>query len=220
MKTKILLLVLFTALVLINKSYGQFSFGVSPGIGLNSAYFGYKINNKIVPYIGFQYLNAKFKYEESGEKYDWDLNQVVSYSEKNVFSGSLYIPNIGVKYFIKQQNKIKAYLSLNISKPLLSGNLKYDGEEDEDFKESIKNISMWGGEFGFGVEYFFDENFSIGGEFGLRYLHLKYNDTYESDLYNPNTGNYQDTEIENDYRFNMSPTFSRISLNYYFLKRE
>ena len=219
MKTK-LLLVLFTALVLINKSYGQFSFGVSPGIGLNSAYFGYKINNKIVPYIGFQYLNAKFKYEESGEKYDWDLNQVVSYSEKNVFSGSLYIPNIGVKYFIKQQNKIKAYLSLNISKPLLSGNLKYDGEEDEDFKESIKNISMWGGEFGFGVEYFFDENFSIGGEFGLRYLHLKYNDTYESDLYNPNTGNYQDTEIENDYRFNMSPTFSRISLNYYFLKRE
>ena len=219
MKTK-LLLVLFTALVLINKSYGQFSFGVSPGIGLNSAYFGYKINNKIVPYIGFQYLNAKFKFEESGEKYDWDLNQVVSYSEKNIFSGSLYIPNIGVKYFIKQHNKIKAYLSLNISKPLLSGNLKYDGEEDEDFKESIKNISMWGGEFGFGVEYFFDENFSIGGEFGLRYLHLKYNDTYESDLYNPNTGNYQDTEIENDYRFNMSPTFSRISLNYYFLKEE
>jgi len=219
MKTK-LLLVLFTALVLINKSYGQFSFGVSPGIGLNSAYFGYKINNKIVPYIGFQYLNAKFKFEESGEKYDWDLNQVVSYSEKNIFSGSLYIPNIGVKYFIKQHNKIKAYLSLNISKPLLSGNLKYDGEEDEDFKESIKNISMWGGEFGFGVEYFFDENFSIGGEFGLRYLHLKYNDTYESDLYNPNTGNYQDTEIKNDYRFNMSPTFSRISLNYYFLKEE
>jgi len=219
MKTK-LLLVLFTVLVLINKSYGQFSFGVSPGIGLNSAYFGYKINNKIVPYIGFQYLNAKFKFEESGEKYDWDLNQVVSYSEKNIFSGSLYIPNIGVKYFIKQHNKIKAYLSLNISKPLLSGNLKYDGEEDEDFKESIKNISMWGGEFGFGVEYFFDENFSIGGEFGLRYLHLKYNDTYESDLYNPNTGNYQDTEIKNDYRFNMSPTFSRISLNYYFLKRE
>jgi len=219
MKTK-LLLVLFTVLVLINKSYGQFSFGVSPGIGLNSAYFGYKINNKIVPYIGFQYLNAKFKFEESGEKYDWDLNQVVSYSEKNIFSGSLYIPNIGVKYFIKQHNKIKAYLSLNISKPLLSGNLKYDGEEDEDFKESIKNISMWGGEFGFGVEYFFDENFSIGGEFGLRYLHLKYNDTYESDLYNPNTGNYQDTEIENDYRFNMSPTFSRISLNYYFLKEE
>jgi len=219
MKTK-LLLVLFVALILINKSYGQFSFGVSPGIGLNSAYFGYKINNKIVPYIGFQYLNAKFKYEESGEKYDWDLNQVVSYSEKNEFSGSLYIPNIGVKYFMKQQTKIKAYLSLNISKPLLSGNLKYDGEEDEDFKESIKNISMWGGEFGFGVEYFFDENFSIGGEFGLRYLHLKYNDTYETDLYNPNTGNYQDTEIENDYRFNMSPTFSRISLNYYFFKRE
>ena len=215
MKTK-LLVVLFAIFVLTIKSYGQFSFGVSPGIGLNSAYFGYKINSKIVPYIGFQYLNAKFKYEESGEEYDWDLNQVISYSEMNEFSGSLYIPNIGVKYFIKQHNKIQAYLSLSLSKPLLSGKLKYDGEEDSDFKDDIKKISMWGGEFGFGVEYFFDENFSIGGEFGLRYLHLKYKDSNEREIYDPNTGNYRDTEIKNDYRFNMSPTFSKISLNYYF----
>jgi len=215
MKTK-LLLVLFAFVVLTTKSYSQFSFGVSPGIGLNSAYFGYKIKNKIVPYIGFQYLNAKFKYEESGERYDWSLNRIVSYSEKSEFSGSLYIPNIGVKYFIKQQSKLQAYLSLNLSKPLLSGKLKYDGEEDENFKDAIKSISMWGGEFGFGAEYFFDQNFSIGGEFGLRYLHLKYNDTDKTEIYNPNTGDYQDAVIDNDYRFNISPTFSRISLNFYF----
>lgn len=215
MKTKFLL-VLFAVMVLTNKSYGQFSFGVSPGIGLNSAYFGYKINNKIVPFFGFQHFNAKFKYEVSGQEYDYDLNRVVSFSEKNEFSGSLFIPNIGVKYFMKQQNKIQTYLSLSISKPLLSGKLKYDGEEDEDFKEVIKNINMWGGEIGFGMEYFFDENFSIGGEFGLRYFNLKYKDTYESDFYNPDTGDYQDTEIKNDYRINTSPTFSKISLNFYF----
>ena len=214
MKTKLLLFTLI--FILANKSYGQYSFGVSPGISLNSAYFGYNINDKIVVYLGFQYLNAKFKYEESGDEYDWDLDQVVSYSESNEFSGSLYIPNIGVKYFIKQQNNIQAYLSLNLSKPLLSGKLIYDGEENEDFKEQIKNISIWGGEIGFGMEYFFDENFSLGGEFGLRYLHLKYNNTYEREIYNPDIGDYQDTNIENDYRFSMSPTFSRISLNYYF----
>lgn len=215
MKTKLLFL-LFAVLFLANNSYCQFSFGVSPGIGLNSAYFGYKINSKIVPYIGFQYINAKFKYEESGEKYDWETNQVVSYSIEDRFSGSLYIPNIGVKYFLKQQNKIKAYLSLNISKPLLSGNIKCDGEEDKEFNENIKKVRMWGCELGFGIEYFFDDNFSVGGEFGLRYLHLKYNDSYMSDIYNPDTGNYQDTEIEHDYRFKLSPTFSRISFNFYF----
>lgn len=211
-----LFFVLSVFMVLTTKAYNQCSFGVSPGIGLNSAYFGYKINNKIVPYIGFQYLNAKFKYEESGERFDWDLYQEVSYTEKTEFSGSLYIPNIGVKYFIKQQNKLQAFLSLNLSKPFVSGKLQYDGDEDEDFNDAIKNVSLWGGEFGFGVEYFFDENFSIGGEFGLRYLHLKYNDSYETSFYNPNTGNDQDTEIEDTYKFNMSPTFSRVSLNFYF----
>lgn len=197
-------------------SYGQFSFGVSPGIGLNSAYFGYKVNNKFVPYIGIQYLNANFKYEESGQRYDWDLNQIISYSDKNEFSGSLYIPNIGIKYFVKQQNKIQAYLSLNLSKPLLSGKLKYDGEEDEDFNEGIKNISMWGGEFGFGIEYFFDENFSLGGEFGLRHIHLKYEESNDREIYNYEISDYQTVKIEDNFKFNTSPTFSKISLNFYF----
>jgi len=210
-------LLFFTLMMIsISFSFGQFSFGVSPGIGLNSAYFGYKVDNKFVPYIGFQYLNAKFKYEESGQRYDWDLNQIMSYSETNEFSGSLYIPNIGIKYFVKQQNKIQAYLSLNLSKPLLSGKLKYDGEEDEDFKEDIKNISMWGGEFGFGVEYFFDENFSLGGEFGLRYIHLNYEESRDREIYNPDIGDYQNVKIEDNFKFNASPTFSKISLNYYF----
>jgi hypothetical protein len=196
-------------------SYGQFSFGVSPGIGLNSAYFGYKVDNKFVPYIGFQYLNASFKYEESGQRYDSDLSQVISYSDINKFSGSLYIPNLGLKYFVKQQNKLQVYITLNLSKPLLSGRLEYDGEVDEDFKEEIKNISIWGGEFGFGMEYFFDENFSLGGEFGLRYIHLKYKELREREIYNPEVG-YQTVEIEDNFKFNTSPTFTKISFNYYF----
>ncbi len=206
------------ALLIINisNSYGQFSFGISPGIGFNSAYFGYKVNDKFVPYIGFQYLNAKFKYEESGKRYDWELNQIIPFSEANEFSGSLCIPNIGVKYFVKQQNKIRAYLSLNISKPILNGKLKYDGKEDQDFKEDINSLNIWGGEFGFGMEYFFDENFSLGGEFGLRYIHLKQEENSISATYNPNTGNYENVKIQDNYAISTSPTFSKISLNYYF----
>jgi opacity protein-like surface antigen len=215
MKTKLILIVL-AIFFLSTKSYCQISFGVSPGIALNSAYFGYKVNEKLIPFIGFQYANAKFKLEESGEEFDYDLGRVVSYSNETTFSGSLYVPNIGAKYFIKQQNKINAYVTLCLSKPFLSGKLKNDGEVDEDFKEEIKKISMFGGEFGFGVEYFFDENFSIGGEFGLRYLHLKYKDTFDDEFYNPNTGDYQTTEIKDDFRYNVSPTYSKIAFNFYF----
>ncbi len=203
-------------MISISFAYGQFSFGVSPGIGLNSAYFGYKVDNKFVPYIGFQYVNAKLQYDESGLRYDYDLNQIMSYSETNEFSGSLVIPNIGMKYFVKQQNKIQAYLSLNLLKPLLSGKLKYDGVEDEDFTEEIKKYSMWGGNVGFGVEYFFDENFSLGGEFGLRYIHLNFEESRDRLIYDPDIDDYLTVTIENNIKFNTSPTFSKISLNYYF----
>jgi len=196
--------------------YGQLTFGVSPGIGFNSAYFGFKVKDKFVPYISIQYLNASTKYEESGQRFDYDLYQIVSYTETDEFKLNLFIPDLGLKYFIKQQNTLKAYLSLNLSKPFISGKQTYEGEEDEDFNEYIKNMRIWGGEFGFGIEYFFDENFSFGGEFGLRYIHYKYKDSYEYEIYNPDTDEYQDVTIEESYKFNTSPTYSKISLNYYF----
>lgn len=211
-----LFVVLCATMVLSNESYGQFAFGVSPGLGLNSAYFGYKIKDRVVPFIGFQYLKTNVTYEESGEKYDNDLNQLVSYSETNEFSGGIYIPNIGVKYFIKQHNKIQAYLSLSVSKPILRGKMKYNGEEEADYGEDVESFNLWGGEFGFGIEYFFDENFSLGGEFGLRYLHVDFVETSDRNYYNPDTGELEPTEYIYDYRYNLNPTFTKISLNYYF----
>jgi len=215
MKTKFLV-VLIAAFVLTGKSYGQFSFGVSPGIGLSGAHLGYKLNKKLIPYIGFQYLNAKFDYAETGEEFDNDLMQVVTYSNKNEFSGSLFMPTIGIKYFMKQKNKLQPFWTLSLTKPFVSGKLKTDGTEDPDFNATVKNIRMWGCEIGYGIEYFVDENFSIGGEFGFKYMHLKYNGTNQSDFWNPNTKSYQNTDIKNSFNLSTNPTFSRITLNYYF----
>lgn len=203
-------------LVIATEGFSQFSFGVSPGISFNSAYFGYKINNKLVPFIGFQYVGVKLKLEESGRRFDFDINQIISYSERDEYSASIAVPNIGVKYFIKQQNKIHAYLLLSFSKPILNAKVTNNDIDDDDFKEDIKNISMWGSELGFGIEYFFDDNFSIGGEFGLRTFHFKSSTSRTSTIFDPNTGNTENVEIKNEYRFNLSPTYSRISLNFYF----
>ena len=217
MKTK-LLLVFFTLSVMIPEGFCQFSFGVSPGIGLNGVHFGYRTRNKFVPYIGFQYMTGKFKSEETGQEFDNDLSQVVSYSDKMEFSGGLYLPAIGLKYFIKEHNKLHPYLSFGLTKPIISGKVKVGKDEENLYKEIIESLnkSMWGGELGFGVEYFFDENFSIGGEFGLRFLHLGYSNSQEDEFYNPNTGLYETTVIKNEIKLNGSPTFSKVSLNYYF----
>jgi len=198
-------------------SFGQFSFGVSPGLNLNKAYFGYKINDKIVPYIGLQHLNANFTYEQSGERYDWASNQIESFTDEVHFKGRLLMPNVGLKYFIKEHNNLHAYISANFAMALLSGKIEYDGVEEDDLQDYIKAVNIWGGEFGFGVEYFFDDNFSIGGEFGLRHLNFKYTDTYETTIYNPNTGDYDyETDRTEDIRIGSNPTYSKISLNFYF----
>lgn len=215
MKTKSFI-ILIAALGFSVNGYSQFTFGVSPGIGLSGTYFGYQANDRLMPYIGFQYLNANYIYEESGIKYDWDLGAVKNYTDEIEFSGSVFIPNIGAKYFIKTQNKVKAYVDLNIAKPFLKGELVNDGDENEDFKSTVEALKMWGAELGFGMEYFFDDNFSLGGEFGFRYVKINYDDSYDSDYYNPDTGEYVPSKVDNKITLSSSPTFSKISFNFYF----
>jgi len=217
MKKGIFLTVIF-AIAICSFAHSQLAFGVSPGLGLNSAYFGYNVNNKFVPYIGVQFVRGNFRIEENGQRYDQDLNQIVSYSESGEISGSLFAPNLGAKYFIKQQNKLQAYLSLNLSKPIINAKLENDDVEDEDFAEDLSSVSLWGGELGFGVEFFIDESFSLGGEFGLRHVNFKLTDTFDREVFNPNTGDFQTVEIENVVKSSASPTYSKISLNYYFSK--
>ena len=164
----------------------QFAFGVSPGINLNGASFGYQFGNSAVGYIGLQYLGAHLSVEDSGEP-------------ETEVSASILSPTIGLKYFAFSKNKLKGYFNASLSKPIFAGKLKTDGEEDPDFKESIRNSNSLGFEIGFGVEYFFDGNFSIGGEYGFRNLSFKYAD---------------DADVVIKAR--VSPTYTRFCLNYYF----
>jgi len=186
MKTKklwIVLLLTFSPFPIL----AQFTFNVSTGlIGFNAASFGYKASDKTVLFVGLQYLNATYNYEEPG------------FTEE--LKGSLIVPNLGIKYFIKRKEKISAFLQLNLTKPLVSAKSLTDGVEDPDFASNVKSISMWGYELGYGVEYSFDPSFSIGGEFGLR--HAKFR--------------FEDSQINSITKIAISPTYSRITLNYYF----
>lgn len=208
MKRITLLLIVLAAFGSANMVFGQFSFGVSPGLNLNSVYFGYKVGIA-VPNIGFQYMHIGLKFDDSG------------YPDGNFEAkGNLFIPQIGCKVFVAQKNKVKAYAAFNIAKPILTGKITVDGEEDDEVKESLDNLSLLGMQFGVGAEYFFDDNFSVGGEFGLRMFHGKLKQSYTEEHweYDPETmeTTYYETQETIDVKANLNPTYSRISLNFYF----
>jgi hypothetical protein len=139
----------------------QMAFGVSPGLGFNSAYLVLQASKNFLPYLGIQYVGAKYTYEED--------------SYKDEFSGSILIPTLGLKLFVGGTNNIRSYLNVAVSKPIVSGKLEYDGEPDQEFDDALDKLSLLGGEVGFGVEYFFDDNFSIGGEYGIRFSKIGVN---------------------------------------------
>lgn len=215
--TSILIVVMFIAFS--NNLSAQFSFSVSPGFNLNGASFGYKIN-KVVPYIGFQYFSAGYSVSETGKRVNYTTNQIEDYTDELTMSGGLIIPNIGVKYFFLSRNDINAYGNILISKPIIYGKSTEDGDPNDDFNNKIKNTNFLAGGLGFGVEYNFSENFSIGGEFGIRYFTGNYSESEDRTINDPNTGDPITYKKEIRGNANFSPTYTKITLNYYFGKKK
>jgi hypothetical protein len=193
------------------KGYSQFSFGVAPGLSTNSAYFGFKAG-KVVPYVGFQYANIKFVMTDNGS--EWTGSAIQQFEDEIKVSGNLYVPNIGIKFFAIEKNKLKAYLNLSIAKPMIRAKVENNGTEITAINDVLKDIKLFGGEFGFGVEYFFDDNFSLGGEFGIRYIGGKYTNKFTEMVWNGSAD--EERNFESTVKIGMAPTYSKISLNFYF----
>lgn len=220
MKNHKLILLSFLTLFLTNELYSQFSFSASPGINSANTRIGYHFNKKMVPYVGFQYLSVNNQYESSQEELDYYSGGITTYSYDNAQSINIFLLNVGTKYFFVQKNKISGYANLNFMMPFATGKEMEDGKtlsgDDSYVEERIKNTKAWGAGIGFGTEYFFDENFSLGAEFGLKYLSYKYEDSHDHFDYDYNTG--QEVTLEHSWseKIIVSPTYSRIYLSYYF----
>lgn len=208
----------FTCLLLM-KADAQFHFGISPGLQMNGAVFGYKAD-KFVPYLGFQMAGGSVNYTETGKKEDPVTGDIVDYKDVYKFSGRLWMPSLGCKYFFLENNKLKAYANLSLTKVFISAQVEdsNDPAVTVELKKAIDNIKIFGGQFGVGTEYFLDDNFSIGGEFGIRLLHLNFKQEKDDSVTDPNTGNPVDFVRVNSTKMNFNPTYTRFSLNFYFGK--
>ncbi len=171
----------------------QMTFTVKPGLNLNSANIGVK-SEKFSPYFGIQFLNINSKYKDNDE-YEPEDRKIKTH---------IYMPYLGFKAYLFDKDPLKGSIVATVFKPVISGKEINDGEEDESYKEDLKNLKIWGGEIGFCSEYFFNEHFSIGGEFGFRLAFYK--DKYESE--------YSNYSYDEDLNLNM--TYVSGSMNFYF----
>jgi hypothetical protein len=142
----------------------QTSFSVKPGLNFNGANIG-KVYEKAAPYVGFQFVNLTEKYENENHTSGGNKDKIY-----------VFMPYVGSKFFVYENENIKGAIHTTLFKPIYYYREINDGEVDENNND--ESIRFWGAELGFGMEYFFDEHFSIGGEFGYRFGFLgnKYDD--------------------------------------------
>lgn len=197
-------------------SFAQFTFSVSPGLGLNTAQVGYKVNPKIIPFFGFQYATGSLTLSDTYEEFDRDRGSIVTVEEELKANGGVFLPNLGVKYFLLQKDKIATYGLASFSVPIITGKVTDEDGEVTRIADEIDQRSVWGAELGFGAEYFFDKSFSLGGEFGVRYIRAKVEQSFDDSVFNPNTGTSVPSESTTAFSAALNPTYSKISLNFYF----
>ncbi len=194
----------------------QFTFSVSPGFHLNGASFGYQMGN-LITYGGLQIIGGAYTETETGKEFDKNGN-LQSYTKKYTVNESLFVPSLGARFFFKKVGKLKMYGDGVFAYFIPSVKIT-DSENpsaNSEFKDQFEKVHIFGGQLGFGTEYFFDNNFSVGGEFGLMLLNGGYEEKQDNFVYNPITGEYVNTDCFYNYKINLTPTFIKISFNFYF----
>lgn len=169
-------------------SAAQTTFTLKPGLNFNGANIG-KVYEKAAPFVGFQFVNLTEKYENDNHT-----------SGGNKDRTYVFMPYVGSKFFVYENENIKGAIHTTLFKPIFFYHEINDGEVDENNNESIR---FWGAELGFGMEYFFDPHFSIGGEFGYRFGYL-------GDRYDDPNNNYWRFE-----RYFINMTYVSASMNFY-----
>lgn len=214
------LFILFVLAFVAFPAYAQWTFSVKPGIGLNGASIGHRSGN-LIPQFSLDYLSVSTDIIEKYYTYDYGSQSIISVNSKDEMSLSIYNLSIGAKYFLSESKKTATYLTGSIMKPIISGEQKNNGTTNKSYSDMVNNMSIWGLSAGFGTEYYFDEHFSIGGEFGVHLMFVSYDETSTDNIYTySSTYPYSTTVIQkqHDYQFNLNLgiTYATMALNYYF----
>ena len=189
----------------------QVVFGVKPGFGVTMSYIGLQ-KGRLTFLGGLEYIGGSVAETESGGP------QGIYERRAKV---DVFIPSLGLKYFLHENKDLKFYLTGVVLKPIVTGSDEENGSKNEGFERFIDSLNLWGLNVGYGAEYFFSEQFSIGGEVGFRAFWLNRTeriDNFTSFVFNPDTGEYQEVTYQRKYEHDIDLrfTYTAITLTFYF----
>ncbi len=209
---------------------GGFVFGVKPSATVQTSYFGLE-RGKFVFYGGLDLLAMSAK--QTGHDVNWySYSGNESRTERDFeYSGSatLIAPRLGVKcrlsshtlrpYLFADLFKVFPFVSIKdevdtrqYENGVLSHTDHYSGYNKET-ESMVKDIlGVWGFNLGFGSEYYFSENFSVGGEYVFRLFATSAD--YKGEDGTAESGYRQTWKDELSGSLKMS--YAAIVLNYYF----
>jgi len=130
-------------------------------------YFGVDVSSQVVFLAGLDLSRARYKEQDTP---GW-VNPTDIYE----FSYTSFTPHVGVKFYLKPRTSgdITPYLQAGFFKTFTSVNIgdPWDTPQEIAFEEELYKevLSPFGFYPAFGVEYYFSDNFSLGGEMGVRF---------------------------------------------------
>ncbi len=146
------------------------------------------------PTVGLSYfgLSMSSKRTENGETDKWDM------------AARFLIPRLGVRLLGNRSGDLNSYYfgEVFMVLPFISGS-DISSDTEKEIKDATDLIGIT---LGYGVEYFFSESFSLGGE-------LAFNMVLHS-MTNENSDEWDNYKSE--YNTRLEATFTQITFNYYF----
>lgn len=192
-------MLLIVALVIPQNAQGtgkKFAMSIKPGMYINAAHFGFS-TGRLFTGFGLECLSVSAK-----STYTYD-----SQSYASTTSATVFLPQLASKLFLKSEmpdaNSVKPYLWLSLFYSIATASSVPNAQAATDIKDLLSG--NFGGSLAFGSEYYFSPSFSIGGEFGMRFLFGGTKSTY--------TSYYTYTS---KYNLGLGITYSTLGLNFYF----
>jgi len=200
MKKAIQLMIILAVMAMpVMASAQSMNFGVKlSGHDLQSAQIG-MLMGSLQPYFGLDYYSVGGDFGEGDAKME--------------ASAALFIPQVGLRLFLSQNNPTKPYIFGSFFKSFPSVSAEAGGEKapDEVLDPIKEALGFWGLAFGFGAEYAVNEWFAVGGEFGLKWYNIGLNDVViPLGLYDPTL-----PEITGDFSAALRYTYAAFVLNFF-----
>ncbi|MCK5330431.1 MAG: hypothetical protein KAK01_03410 [Candidatus Marinimicrobia bacterium] len=221
-KIPVKLMISFLLMMFVNNVSAQTSFGVRVGGPTQSYYLGIMDFGFIKPIFGLDYYEGTINIEMDYHYEEYDGGNTYTDDDELTVKGSLrlFMPRAGLKFFQQQKKDLRSYILTEafMVVPIVNFESKVDGETDElkdKDKDRIKDaVDYMGLTIGVGTEYYFSDQFSIGGEAGFNMLLWNWSDEYsdsEDDYY------YSwSEEYKFDVKARLSGSYGRMSINFYF----